>query len=132
MTGPRDSFRHREYPYPYHSSFILNNIQDSKHRKDTNKGIIRDLYQIGKQLRTNHRLYESYKNIIDRILEFKAISNGNGATTPIFPHGTKRVMIARTAAERFERLGDRIKLLVLNSIAEAVAEKDALLSTVGC
>jgi hypothetical protein len=38
--------------------------------------------------------------------------------------------VALTASERFERLGDRIELLVLNSIDEAIAEKDALLNTV--
>jgi hypothetical protein len=85
------------------------------------------LYQIGKQLRTNQRLYEGYKNLIDRVLEFKATSTT--AFSP-GPHNTKRVVIALTASERFERLGDRIKLLVLSSMAEAVSEKDALLSTV--
>jgi len=38
--------------------------------------------------------------------------------------------VALTASERFERLGDRIELLVLNSIEEAIAERDALLNTV--
>lgn len=39
-------------------------------------------------------------------------------------------MLALTASERFERLRERIRLLVLSSIDEAIAEKDALLNTV--
>ncbi len=42
----------------------------------------------------------------------------------------KRVEVAVTACERFERLGDRIKLIVLGSINGSIAEKDALLNTV--
>jgi hypothetical protein len=41
-----------------------------------------------------------------------------------------RVVVVLSASERFERLGDRVKLLVLSSIEEAIAETEALLTTV--
>jgi hypothetical protein len=98
-----------------------NKLQDQKHQKELNKHIIPELYTIGKQLRTNQHLYKSYKNIIERILKYKEGTMSQSG---------KRVAVALTASERFERLGDRIELLVLSSIDEAIAEKDALMNTV--
>jgi hypothetical protein len=72
-------------------------------------------------LRKNQHLYEGYDNIIERVLKYKAGGNS---------HPGKRVEVALSASERFERLGDRIKLLVLSSIKEAIAEQNALLTTV--
>lgn len=66
-------------------------------------------------------MYKSYKNLIERILKYK---------TGTVSQSGKRVSVALTASERFERLGDRIELLVLSSVDEAIAEKDALLNTV--
>jgi hypothetical protein len=98
-----------------------NKPQNQKHQKDPNKNIIPELYTIAKLLRTNQHLYKSYKNIIERILKYKIGTVSQAG---------KRVAVALTASERFERLGDRIELLVLSSIDEAIAEKDALLNTV--
>jgi hypothetical protein len=68
-------------------------------------------------------------NIITRILRYRADSSSGGGTNGTQP-SRERILVHRTASERFERLGDRITLLVLSSISEAIAEKDALVSTV--
>lgn len=41
----------------------------------------------------------------------------------------KGVVLTRSARQRFQRLGDRIRLLVLSELNEYLAEKDALVST---
>lgn len=87
------------------------------------------MYKVGKELRQNQHLYESYENIITRILRYRADSSSGGGTNGSNP-SKERVLVHRAASERFEQLGDRIKLLVLSSINEALAEKDALVSTV--
>jgi hypothetical protein len=42
----------------------------------------------------------------------------------------KGVVLAPSAYQRFERLGDRLQLLILSEATELLAEKDALISTV--
>lgn len=44
--------------------------------------------------------------------------------------GSRGVSLALSAAQRFERLGDRLELLILSETKEFLAEKDALVSTV--
>ena len=82
-------------------------------------------------MRVMQHLYESYKKIIQRILE---VNGGNSITAGYATPGTvferKGVMITRSACNRFERLGDRIQLLVLSELQEFLAEKEALVSTV--
>ena len=87
------------------------------------------MYKTGKELRTNQHLYESYENVIKRILQYRA-DLPSGSSMNRAPSREERIILHRTASERFERLGDRIKLIVLSSINEAIAEKDALVSTV--
>lgn len=76
---------------------------------------------LGKQLRSNKRLYQSYKNIIKRILKYKF---------SIVSQSSNRIAVGLTASERFERLSDRIELLVLSTIDDTIAERDALHNTV--
>ncbi len=70
-------------------------------------------------------LYEGYKNIVDRVLEYR-----EGAPRPYNREGTNRIDVALQASERFERLSDRIHLLVISALKELIEEKDALISTV--
>lgn len=80
-------------------------------------------------------LYEGYKNLIQRILEPKSATI-YGMTTPRSfsglgtGTGTPGVVLAKSASQRFERLGDRIQLLILSGTQEFLAEKDALISMV--
>lgn len=93
--------------------------------------IIPQLHVIGRDVRVMQHLYESYKKIIQRILEVNSGNNLSlGSATPRSVFGRKGVVVSRSACNRFERLGDRIQLLVLSELQEFLAEKDALVSTV--
>jgi hypothetical protein len=78
-------------------------------------------------------LYEGYKNLIQRIMEPKSTTI-HGLTTPRsmsgLGAGVRGVVLAQSACQRFERLGDRIQLLILSGMQEFLAEKDALISMV--
>jgi hypothetical protein len=79
-------------------------------------------------------LYEGYKNLIQRITEKKATAI-QGTTTPHtfsgLGTGARSVdLLAPSAIQRFERLGDRLQLLILSETREFLAEKDALIETV--
>ncbi|KAG4442736.1 hypothetical protein IFR05_001753 [Cadophora sp. M221] len=112
-------------------------ILDEVNRKansSPNIQIIPRLHLLGRQIRQNQHLYEGYKNLIKRILEPKtAMSQGTAPSrTPtgfsIGP-GSRGVSLALSAAQRFERLSDRLELLILSETKEFLAEKDALVST---
>jgi hypothetical protein len=79
-------------------------------------------------------LYQGYKNLIERILEPKATTIYIGGSSSQDPDSTqfkgRGVPLAQSASVRFERLGDRLHLLILNGIDELLAEKDALVNTV--
>ena len=45
--------------------------------------------------------------------------------------GSRGVSLALSATQRLERLSDRLELLILSETKEFLAEKDALVSTVG-
>lgn len=115
-----------------------------KYSQQDGGDIIKELYVIGRELRTNQHMHEGYSSIIKRILEYKQVSSPSATfashpTTPnasfhfqpaqFLPSPPRRITLALSASERFERLGDRIHLLVLSSLNEALSEKDALLST---
>lgn len=79
-------------------------------------------------------LYEGYKNLIQRIMEPKSTTI-HGMATPRTSFsglmaGPRGVVLAQSASQRFERLGDRLQLLILSGTQEFLAEKDALISMV--
>lgn len=77
-------------------------------------------------------LYQGYKNLISRILEQKSASHHDlmpRSSSNLSAHH-RGVTLAQSAVLRFERLSDRIELLILSEIQEFLAEKDALISTV--
>jgi hypothetical protein len=86
-------------------------------------------------------LYEGYKNLIERVLEIKsrelkASGKHDGSSTPRsmslsgLINSPRGAVLAPSASTRFERLGDRIKLLILSETEEFLAEKEALINTV--
>jgi hypothetical protein len=80
-------------------------------------------------------LYEGYKNLIQRIMEPKSTTIYGMATPRTSfsgpnPGGPRGVVLAQSACQRFERLGDRLQLLILSGTQEFMAEKDALISMV--
>ena len=80
-------------------------------------------------------LYEGYENLIQRIMEPKSTTIYGSATPRTsfsgLEPGPRGVVLARSACQRFERLGDRLQLLILSGTKEFMAEKDALISMVG-
>jgi hypothetical protein len=107
-----------------------------KSNKAPNIEIIPKLHILGQQIRQMQHLYEGYKNLTQKILEWKAASIHNGGTPRSFSGltsltaGGRGVILAPSASTRFERLGDRLHLLILSEIKEFLVEKDALASTV--
>lgn len=65
---------------------------------------------------------------MDLVLEPNGTINGSFIADSIVPQ--RGVAISRSARKRFERLKDRIQLIVLSNIEEFNTEKDALVNTV--
>lgn len=80
--------------------------------------IIPELHDLGKELRLLQHLFESYKILIQTIL------------APPDVDDSERVRPDLQARDRFRRLGDRLQLLMLNTIKEYLDEKKELSSTV--
>lgn len=104
-----------------------------KSNKTPNIKIIPRLHILGRQIRLMQGLYEGYKNLIQRIMETKSTQSAvHGMTSSRslsgFEIGHRRVAFAPSAIQRFERLGDRLQLLILSGTQEFLAEKDALIS----
>ncbi|KAL3420889.1 ADP-ribosylation factor [Phlyctema vagabunda] len=92
-----------------------------KSNKTPNIEIIPRLHMLGREIRVKQHLYKGYKNLIHRILK---------PTSMVYTESSdSRVVVAKSAAQRFERLSDRIELLILSEIHEFLVEKDALIST---
>ncbi|KAH8808293.1 hypothetical protein F5884DRAFT_791748 [Xylogone sp. PMI_703] len=86
--------------------------------------IIPTLHKLGHEIRQSQRMYEGYKNLIDRILDVQTKSDTTDQS-----EGTQGVTISKSAARRFQRLRDRVQSLVLSGFQEMLEEKDALIST---
>jgi hypothetical protein len=72
-------------------------------------------------------VYKGYKNLCNRVIDPKhtAIQGSSNQNTKLVP-------ISQSASQRFERLSDRIEILILSEMTEFTAEKDSLISTVLC
>jgi hypothetical protein len=82
---------------------------------------------LGLRIRQMHSLHETYQNLIHRILEPKSNSANNFSA---FSNNRRWVVLAHSAAQRFERLADRIQVLILSPTPEFLAEKDSLIDSV--
>ncbi|APA14702.1 hypothetical protein SS1G_06708 [Sclerotinia sclerotiorum 1980 UF-70] len=105
-------------------------------RRNSNKGpdmnIIPHLHFLSKRIRQMQHLYKGYHNLITRILEPKPFSTWEAGTPDgsfTSQNGRSGVKLAASASQRFERLGDRLQLLILSETGEFLAEKDALSNT---
>jgi hypothetical protein len=70
-------------------------------------------------------VYKGYKSLSLRVIDPK-YTTLQGSQNPNGNH----VTISQSASQRFERLGDRIEVLILSEMSEFLAEKDSLISTV--
>jgi hypothetical protein len=100
--------------------------------------IIPQLHRLGSEVRQMQHVYEGYKNLVLRLLEpSKKATHG---ANPMLPHsstmevarmnGHQGPFLASSAVSRFERLGDRLELLILSETKELLAAKEALGGTV--
>lgn len=96
-----------------------NSAQRIKEKKTAQSDIIPELHKLGKDLRLLQHLFKSYKTLIQTIL------------TPPDTDVSERIKLDQQARDRFRRLGDRLQLLMLNTIKEYLNEKSELSSTVG-
>lgn len=96
--------------------------------------IIPRLHKLGRQGRQLSHLYAGYKNLVSRILDSKAVTklapNSTSESDLSSTNGHKGVLLAQSASQRFERLKDRLELLIIEQMKESLAERDALVSTV--
>jgi hypothetical protein len=96
--------------------------------------IIPRLHKLGRQGRQLSHLYSGYKNLVSRILDSKAITifapHSASQSDLSSMNGHKGVLLAQSASQRFERLKDRLELLIIEQMKESLAERDALVSTV--
>jgi hypothetical protein len=93
--------------------------------------IITKLHRLGIDIRQYQNLYKGYQKLIHRILEPQdTLQRGSASTLDGFTTDNRGVQIRQSAKQRFERLSDRIQLLILSETQEFLAEKDALINTV--
>jgi len=88
--------------------------------------VIPTLHYLSKDLRELKHLFENYQNLIRKI-------SAPGKTDGQSLNGSddiRRVMLTDSALSRFERLGDRLQYLMLNSIDGYLMEISALSTTV--
>jgi len=80
----------------------------------------------------NRHLYKGYKSLVGRVIKpgNHDLQPVEGMPTPNQHLGNDRITLAPSAMNRFERLGDRIELIMLSSIEQSIGEKDALTNTV--
>jgi hypothetical protein len=70
-------------------------------------------------------VYKGYKNLCNRVVDPKATAIQGSQNT-----NGNLVVISQSASQRFERLSDRIEILILSEMEEFTAEKESLISTV--
>ncbi|KAH0536418.1 hypothetical protein FGG08_006716 [Glutinoglossum americanum] len=101
---------------------------------------LQEIHQIGRQLGVLKRVYASYRLIIDSIVQRQKPRNQygtpdhqnnplsfiRGQSFPTSPDGVLGPTLNPSAIVRFQRLGDRIDLYVLNEIQQCLDEKESL------
>ncbi len=109
--------------------------------------IIPRLHELSKELRELRHLFENYKNLIKKIMvttkpegasgdypwnmPARSSSNLSLLTSAAEAHGEEpRVVLAKSAMDRFDRLADRLEWVVLNTIQGHLEEITALSDTV--
>lgn len=124
--------------YPVCRINLLTSQQDRKNKEKDNSYIIKHLYAQSKDLRQLKHLFESYENLIKRIMalgtdtatEDKDLS-ALAISTDSLPGGSpaRGVKLSQKAFDRFDRLSVRMRLLMLDTIDEYLEEKASLSNT---
>ncbi|KXH62660.1 ADP-ribosylation factor [Colletotrichum salicis] len=94
--------------------------------------IIESLHKLRKELSQLQHLFEGYKSLIKRICRPRSLDayrEGRYGHLELSSSISGEVNISLSARSRFERLGDRLQLLMLNTIQEYLDEQNALSNT---
>ncbi|KAJ8108068.1 hypothetical protein ONZ43_g6540 [Nemania bipapillata] len=94
--------------------------------RNKTRDIIPTLHYLSRDLRELKHLFENYKNLISKIT---ALGKADAQVPNGHVEDARRVMLTDTALSRFERLGDRLQYLMLNSIEGYLLEINAVSST---
>ncbi|KAI1115246.1 hypothetical protein F5Y14DRAFT_450334 [Nemania sp. NC0429] len=107
---------------------ITNKILESARPKIRRRSvaIIPTLHYLSKDLRELKHLFENYKNLISKIT---ALGKPDAQAPNGHVEEPRRVMLTDTALSRFDRLGDRLQYLMVNSIEGYLGEISAVSST---
>ncbi|KAI0872336.1 hypothetical protein GGS24DRAFT_491560 [Hypoxylon argillaceum] len=94
--------------------------------RNKTRDIIPTLHYLSRDLRELKHLFENYKNLISKIT---ALGKADAQAPNGHVEDVRRVMLTDTALSRFDRLGDRLQYLMLNSIEGYLGEISAVSST---
>ncbi|KAI0966928.1 hypothetical protein F4678DRAFT_447735 [Xylaria arbuscula] len=108
----------------YMTSKILEGTRPHIRKKSID--IIPTLHYLSKDLRELKHLFENYKNLINKIT---ALGKTDMQARNGHVEDPRRVMLTDSSLSRFDRLGDRLQYLMLNSIEGYLGEITALSST---
>ncbi|KAM3071193.1 hypothetical protein ACMFMF_007668 [Clarireedia jacksonii] len=111
-------------------SILEDMMKKSNESPDTR--IIPRLHFLSKSIRQMHHLYRGYHSIITRLLEppkRNIMSDAPANGSLMSQTHRSGVTLTASASQRFERLGDRLQLMILSQTEELLAEKDGLSST---
>ncbi|KAI1180493.1 hypothetical protein F4777DRAFT_249811 [Nemania sp. FL0916] len=108
---------------------ITTKVLDTTRPKIRNRSgdIIPTLHYLSKDLRELKHLFENYMNLISKIT---AIGRPDAALLKDQDEEPRKVKLTHTALSRFDRLGDRLQYLMVNSIEGYLGEISAVSSTV--
>ncbi|KAF4777679.1 putative MutS domain V [Colletotrichum scovillei] len=108
-------------------------LKPSRRTKIKTGEIIESLHTLRKELSQLQHLFEGYKSLIKRICwsprSLDACHEGQCGRIELSRSMFGEVNISSSARSRFERLGDRLQLLMLNTIQEYLDEQNALSNT---
>ncbi|KAH8905140.1 hypothetical protein BR93DRAFT_960246 [Coniochaeta sp. PMI_546] len=98
---------------------LTNRVLSSAKKGDNSDtaDVIPKLHKLGRDLRQLQHLFESYKNLFESILKPPELEDA------------RIVKLEGQARDRFNRLKDRLQLLMLNTIGEYIDEKKELSTT---
>jgi Mg2+ and Co2+ transporter CorA len=96
----------------------------SRHRHPT-ADLIPHIHRLSKELRQLQHLFDSYRLLIRRITTPRSSDTSLSGVLQIYAD----ITLSQSARNRFERLGDRLQLLMLNTIKDYLEESNALSKT---
>ncbi|KAK7737421.1 hypothetical protein SLS53_006494 [Cytospora paraplurivora] len=109
-------------------------ITDRRNKDKDTSSIIKTLYARSRDLRQLKHLFQSYEKLIKDIIELPVDRNDReesmaGSNPNLLMSAFRGVRLSRKANDRFCRLNDRLRLLMLDTIDEYLVEKSSLSDT---